>query len=1217
MEPVEIELRMKQNLDSESKKAKQGIEGVSDAAEKAQGDITENITIQKKVIAQLQKELKPLQAAFDKVNIGTSDPKVIAERKRLSGVIRQMTADLRAEEKALTELEQRTGSTTQKMTSLRTQMMNVRNAMGALKLAGKENTAEYARLEEQLGTLGTAYRELRTVEQAVSTGGTQLAGFMDGLNALTGTISAGAGAVALFNGDSEKMAEIQTKLQGIMAISIGLMQVSNALHSTSAFRITTVATAKRLWAAANLKVATTLGITNVQAKALMATLTLGLSVAITAVIYLFDKFISQQKKAAEETKKFTESVSEGSAEQLASYDKLRKSYQALNGDIEKQTQFLEDNKKEFEDLGVAFNNVNEAEHFFNNEGKQAFKAGIIERAKSIALMEMVAEKYKTVVAKELKYEKMNDTKQVYQAAGQFARGSFVTVENNDKKNLKKEIDKQNKEIDDYITRSLKHQENATKAFLDAGINNTKTILEGTKDWWEAQKKAAGEKLAAMRETEKGTEAWTAQLAKYKHAEQKLKTWNFNDKQNTAGANKQAQAVEKLRKLNISLQEETDAAVIAAMNEGASKKLAALEADYNKRKTVIAEKLREIEKLEKISGQPATAQRTNLKALGNAVDTQYANDKALIEEATATEVQKVWDEVNTRFRSDLDNRLLETQKFYDNQLRLLQENITKESVLKEAAAALDKKRQQELNQIKIDAALRELDFRTEIALKEQTIANRSIFWEADRQKKLMQIQLDAAKERLQKLKALQTNGIDSSQDIARTEQAIKGLNVGISDLGKEKINEINGKVQQIIGSLTDFIALFDESLAQGLEWTAQFADAVTSIASGDIIGGADKLLGTITQVINANRQANKEIREFNYSLAQDAINYSLKVIDAIKDIKGEYDNIFINDSQNTLSQSMAGYSAAIKEQAALTEKLGETTIKTGKKKKKFLGITTGTKDKWGNLLDNYQKVLKTSDELIDDAGNLNMEMAQALMESGKLSKEAKDILQQMIVAENSATAAMQQFENQLQSLVGTIGSDLKDALDDAFRSGTDSAEKMTNNIAGLMEQLLSEIAFNSIFGELLKDFQESAKASYGAGGDDDLTDDLSDFLSDYQTKQDQYYAELERIRAIVKGETGVDPYADEDGRSGFTEGIAQASQDSIDELNGRVMAISGNVYHIKEGNVQLLTFQKEALTLYRTFSTQLDAIAANTAFCRYLEDIDATLTNIKDKGVKLK
>ena len=93
--------------------------------------------------------------------------------------------------------------------------------------------------------------------------------------------------------------------------------------------------------------------------------------------------------------------------------------------------------------------------------------------------------------------------------------------------------------------------------------------------------------------------------------------------------------------------------------------------------------------------------------------------------------------------------------------------------------------------------------------------------------------------------------------------------------------------------------------------------------------------------------------------------------------------------------------------------------------------------------------------------------------------------------------------------------------------------------------------------------------------------------------------------------------DDDTRSGKTKGLAQASQDSIDELNGRIMAISGNVYKINEGNIQLLGIERESLLVIRTITAQLDVIADNTAYCRFLVDIDNSLEEIKVKGVKIR
>ncbi|WP_026473947.1 hypothetical protein [Alkaliflexus imshenetskii] len=1200
LQPVEIELRLKQNLDTESKKASEGMRDVSRAANDTHKEVRENIAIQKKVIAQLRAELKPLEAEFKKVNHATHDPKVAAERQRLLGIIREMRGELKGEVQALSELEKRTQGAAAKMSSLRTQMQNTRNTMAQLRLAGRENTEEFRRLEAQLGTLGTAYREMQTLEKAASTGGTQLAGFMDGLNALSGTLSAGAGAMALFNGDSEKMAAIQTKLQGIMAISIGLMQVSNVLHSTSAFRITTVRKAKELWAGANLKLATSLGISTVAAKVLMATLTLGLSVAITAVMVLLDRFVSKQRQTANEQRKINAAVADAAAGQMASFNKLKKGYEALNGNIDAQNKYLADNRSEFEKLGLTLNNVNDAEKIFSTQGTEAFKKAIMERAKSIALMEIAAEKYKTIVVKQLQHEGME--------TGTWAK-------NRRKDEFKKQIDADIKNWEIMIDTALKHESASADALAQAGQRNAKTLLEGSKAYWEAQKQDAKERIEAMRDIEMGSEAWRAQLSRFREAEEKLKAWNLTP--DNKDENKQKEAFDKLRKLNVSLQEEIDAAVIAAMEDGAAKKLAALNADYEKRKNVITERLKEIEALEKVTGKPATTQREKLSVLDNAIAKQYASDRALAEQAAALEVQKVWSEVNSRHRTELQNRLSDTNRFYDDQLKVLKKNIVQEDVLKEAAAKIEHDRNRELQRINTETALQQIDFQTAIDIKRQQIANRSIVFETHRQENLLRIELDGAKKRLKKLRELQDAGGDTAAEIEHTEMAVQALNAQLAEMPVNKMKELGDFASKAMETIAEFASVFDEEFAKGLQMLDQTMRGLTEITAGALLGdpqmiveGGKKLLTVVGDAIKANRQANREIRDFNYSIAKQAIDYSIAVIKAIKDVKGEFDSIFIDNQTNTLSQGMSAYEASLNKQRELTDKLGEATVKTGVKKKKFLGITTGTKDIYSNLLKEYPK-------LVDEAGNLNRELAETLLSAGNLSKEARDTIQQIIEAEGIAADAMQQVESILQSMVGTLGNDLKNALDDAFRSGTDSARTMTENVAKMMEQLASQQLFNTVFGALFSQLEYKMKQSFGADGDGDITDELAWFMDNYPALVDAYNQGLEKIQEKIKDETGIDPYADTDGRSGFTKGIAQASQDSIDELNGRVMAISGNVYTINQNSIEMLGLQRESVMYYKAMYSLLDVIAINTAYCRYLENVHNSLDDINTRGVKLR
>lgn len=611
MEPIEIELRMKQNLEAESKKAEQGVRQLSKTAKDSKAEMRESLALQRKIIAQLREELKPLEAEFKKVNFGTHDTKVLAERKRLGQIVSQMKTELKGEEAALKELEKTVASSTTKMTSLRTQMQTVRDAMGQLRLEGKENTAEFKRLEEQLGSLGTAYREMRTLEKAVSTGGTQLEGFMTGLNALSGAVSAGGGAIALFNNDSEKMAEIQTKVQGIMAISIGLMQVSNALHSTSAFRITTVTKVKHLWAAANLRVATTLGISTAAAQVLMATLTLGLSVAITAAVALFSKFISSQREAAAQAKEFNQAVASGSADQISSFERLRISYQNLSGDLQAQTKFLKDNKEEFDRLGVAISDVNEAERAFSNEGAESFRQAMLERAKSIALMEKAAERYKEIVEKQLSL----DDGSAQRVSGwqkfitRMAAGSDIAMADkmrqdfakSNRADVEEEVARELAEWEEMVRKAMEYKSNSAKILNTAGIDDAQELIEGTKAYWEARKKAAQTRLEAMKDAEQGSALWQEHLAELKLAESKLQAWQFGAKDDKGLASDDS-FKRAMKRRAAQMQMDIDQARINAMDEGIDRTLAQNQLNHDKelaqlesQKQELLEQMRAVEK----------------------------------------------------------------------------------------------------------------------------------------------------------------------------------------------------------------------------------------------------------------------------------------------------------------------------------------------------------------------------------------------------------------------------------------------------------------------------------------------------------------------------------------------------------------------------------------------------------------------------------------------
>lgn len=1151
-EPVEIDIVLRQNVDSEADKAAAGIDKMAEAGEEAWKRSKEALQLQRDVIARLKKELEPLQKAFDKVNIGTHDPKTLSEREKLSKIIRELRSELKGEETALLELERASASVGEKQTTLLTQMRSIKNEMAQLKLEGKGETEMYREKEEQLRTLAVAHKELTQEQKLLASGGAQMEGFLSGLSALSGLLSAGGGALGVFNANSEEYAKIQTKVQSLMAITIGLQQIQNTLHQTSAFRIHTVTKAKQLWTAANIKLATSLGISTVAAQALMATLTLGLSAAIGVAVTLIDRYISKQRAAREEQNKLNESIAQNANSQIANYEKLRVTYNKLANDIKAKEKFIKDNQSAFTQLGVSINNVNEADIAFI-KNTEAFKSAIMQRARAAAAMDLAAEKYKESIQKQEEAGKIKPSvwrsrDVVFDESGRLVWRDKKAIK------LEQEAAEIEKEGDRLIAKSVAYGNAANEILTQDGI------------------KLAEKAEKTKRET---TKKQTDELGK---------------------------ASEKLAKLSADIQKETDAAVVAAMQEGRDKKLAELKADYDARVALIAQRQKEIEDLEKATGVDGSKQKGQLSALADAEKTKHNAQVKAVEAGSAAALDNVWAEINARFQTENQRRLVEINRFYNEQIAKARENGATQMELDQMDA--DRKRDIELE--KQHVALETLDFETQIALKRAQIEDRRVMLQSDREEKILRIQLNAAQERLQKLKKLQADGGDVAKDIEAVTVEVEALNAELDRMPARKFQELAGYAQEVLDGLGSFASNFDEDLGGLFDTVSDAVEGISDIATLNpqgIIQGAMKLLNVVGNIINANKRANEEIRKFNLGLAQQAIDYSLAVIRAIKDIKSETDNIFTSNYTNTLTQGMAGYNAALEKQAELTRKLGSEVVKTGVKKKKFLGITYGTRDVYDNLLKKYPDIIKKD-------GTLNRELAETLKKSGNLKDETANLIDNILQASDAANEAMQAVESELRNLVGSIGTELKKALDDAFMSGTDSAKAMTASVVKMLKDISTQKMFNAIFGGIFSQLEDRMKKSFGDAGDRDLSDDIQWFVGEYGQYVEEYNKGLEQLQEAIKKQYGVDPFADDSGRKAVNKGIAQASQDSIDELNGRLTFLVMKVSDIGTINATYLDLSREQLLVQRAMLGNLETIAENSEFLKKLKNIAEDIAQMR-------
>ena len=381
------------------------------AIDKAFAQIDVVVDTNKAAIAELEAEYKRLGVEASKALSAGNKEEATALQAKQAQIreeinLRQQVIDetgkqadaLLREEQQLKKAQQAAEQNANAQISLRTQLRNVREQLAQMEQAGLRGTETFKKLQQECGRLADAIGDAQTQARIFSHDNAGLQGMIAGLSGVAGAFSTAQGAVALFAGENENLQKIMLKVQALMSITMGLQQVANALNKDSAFMLVTVAKAKELLSAATNRLTVALGGSVVAAKALMATLTFGLSVAITAAIYLWDKYSSKAKdatKANEEAKKvfdeYHKSTASKSADLVGKYQRLRDEYNNLKSAAEKQ-EWIKNNASEFDSLSLSVNNLTDADNVFIKNTKSVVKALEL-RAKALALQELQMKAY--------------------------------------------------------------------------------------------------------------------------------------------------------------------------------------------------------------------------------------------------------------------------------------------------------------------------------------------------------------------------------------------------------------------------------------------------------------------------------------------------------------------------------------------------------------------------------------------------------------------------------------------------------------------------------------------------------------------------------------------------------------------------------------------------------------------------------------------------------
>lgn len=384
-------------------------ENAAAAIEKGFADIDRIVDTNKASLAKLQEEYKRLSSeaakAFSEardadyrryIEAAKNIQSEITLREKLINEAQASADQLLQEEKALKKQKETAEKNVSTQISLRTQLRNVREGLALLEANGQRGTEAFKKLQQEAGRLTDAIGDATTQARIFSHDNRGLQGMISGLSGVVGAFSAAQGAVALFAGENEDLQKVMLKVQSLMSITIGLQQVANTINKDSAFMLTTVAKAKELLAAATNKLTIALGGSTIAAKALMATLTLGLSVAITVIIAALSKLQSKQAEAKKAQEEFNKKVSEAAGKPVAAYRALQTEWISLSGSLKEREKWVQDNADNFKELGFSVRDAKEAEELLVSNSSKFVEAMML-RAKAAATSELAIEKYKAVI----------------------------------------------------------------------------------------------------------------------------------------------------------------------------------------------------------------------------------------------------------------------------------------------------------------------------------------------------------------------------------------------------------------------------------------------------------------------------------------------------------------------------------------------------------------------------------------------------------------------------------------------------------------------------------------------------------------------------------------------------------------------------------------------------------------------------------------------------
>lgn len=526
-------------------------------------------------------------------------------------------------------------------------------------------------------------------------------------------------------------------------------------------------------------------------------------------------------------------------------------------------------------------------------------------------------------------------------------------------------------------------------------------------------------------------------------------------------------------------------------------------------------------------------------------------------------------------------------------------------------------------------------------------------------------IEESPEELDKLKKALDKLLGAGKKQNKWSNIFETFKTGFADLkSAQGFKEISGAIGMISGAAgqaageiaTMFEAMGKDSAANVIGSLGEVLSSISNIgqafATGGPVAGAFAAVGEIFSLIGKgaqetakHRQVLEDVmndtiaqqREYNLLLLKQNLLYekASTIFGVDSYAKAENAVRVLKDAISDLNKELAGTTEQQKKFAY--RKTGSVALDKvfnrnySQSKDRYSGLadieiktgsyTTGAWF-WKKQHDVYTSVLDVYPELIDANGEFNKELAESIINTREMSDEDKAALQGMIDLAEQAEAAFDSLNDYMTDIFGELGGSMSHALVDAFKNGTDAAESFTQSVSEMLETLAEQMIYSVTLGPLL---EEAQKEMMTVMKNQNLTDEqrfsqwtniLKGLTNDAVAKQDEAKQLYEAFRQSA-GDMGFDVFSPDSTRETSQKGIATASQDSVDENNGRLAVMQGHTYSINEnvnrmatGIDSLLNYASSGLSLTTDIERTAKAIESQSRDAlNHLANIDSYTSNL--------